>query len=50
MYNKILNDKSFSLKDFITNEIDLEDINDVFTDMKKNKLIGKCIINLQKEF
>ena len=40
----------FSIRDFITSEIDLEDINDVFSDMKKNKLIGKCIINLQKEF
>ena len=48
-YNRILNDKSFLLKDFITNEIELEDINDVFSDMKRNKLIGKCIINLQKE-
>lgn len=49
-YNKILSDKSFSIRDFITSEIDLEDINDVFSDMKKNKLIGKCIINLQKEY
>ncbi len=49
-YSKIINNKKFILKDFITNEIALNDINDVFSDMKKNKLIGKCIINFQKEY
>lgn len=49
-YFKILNNKNFLLQDFIANEIELKDINDVFSDMRKNKLLGKCIINLQKEY
>ena len=34
----------------ITKEIKLEDINDVFSDMKKNILLGKCLINLKEEY
>ena len=49
-YFKILNNKNFLLQDFISNEIELKDINDVFSDMRKNKLLEKCIINLQKEY
>jgi len=45
-YLKIINKKEYQLKEHITNEVELKDINDVFSDMKKNKLIGKSIINL----
>ena len=48
-YSKIINNKKFILKDFITNEIALNDINDVFSDMRKQKILGKCIINLTQE-
>ena len=46
MPNKIRYEKEYQLKKHITNEVKLEDINDVFSDMKRNKLTGKCIINL----
>jgi len=45
-YLKIINKKEFQLKKHITNEVELRDINDVFSDMKRNKLAGKCIVNL----
>jgi Zn-dependent alcohol dehydrogenase len=45
-YLKIINKKEFQLKKHITSEVELKDINDVFSDMKRNKLAGKCIVNL----
>ena len=45
-YLKIINKSEYQLKKHITNEVELRDINDVFSDMRKNKLAGKCIINL----
>ena len=45
-YLKIINKSEYQLKKHITNEVELRDINDVFSDMRKNKLVGKCIINL----
>lgn len=48
-YLKIMNNKNFSAKSLITKEIELRDLNDVFADMRKNKIIGKCIINLNQE-
>ena len=41
-----MNDKKFNPKSLITNEISLENLNDVFSDMRKQKILGKCIINL----
>ena len=48
-YLKVMNNKKFNAKSLITNEIKLEDINDVFSDMRKQKVLGKCIINLTQE-
>ncbi len=48
-YMSFIKKKSFMAKSLITNEVDLKDINDVFSDMKKNKIKGKCIINLNQE-
>ena len=48
-YLKIMNHKNFRAKSLITKEVELRDINDVFADMRKNKIIGKCIINLNQE-
>ncbi len=45
-YLQVMNNKKFNAKSLITNEIELDDINDVFSDMRKQKVIGKCIINL----
>ena len=41
-----MKNKKFNAKSLITNEVRLEDINDVFADMRKQKVLGKCIINL----
>ena len=48
-YYKFTKQKNFNAKSLITREVELNDINDVFSDMKKNKLTGKCIINLNQE-
>jgi len=48
-YIKIINKKEYSAKQHITQEADLKDINDVFSDMKKNLIVGKCILNLTKD-
>ena len=48
-YMSFIKQKSFMVKSLITNEVNLRDINDVFSDMKKNKIKGKCIINLNQE-
>jgi len=45
-YLKIINKTEYQLKKHITREVMLEDINDVFSDMRRNKLTGKSIINL----
>jgi Zn-dependent alcohol dehydrogenases, class III len=48
-YLSIVNNKKFLANKMITNEIVLEDLNDVFSDMRKNSLKGKCIINFKKD-
>ena len=48
LLEKFLKDKKFHIKELITREVKLNDLNDVFSDMKKNKIIGKCIINFIK--
>ena len=45
-YLQVMKNKKFNAKSLITNEVRLEDINDVFADMRKQKVLGKCIINL----
>lgn len=47
-YLKVMKNKKFDAKSLITNEIILEDINDVFSDMRKHKVLGKCIIKLDQ--
>ena len=49
-YFNIVKRKNFLTDEMITKEIKLEDINDVFSDMKKNILLGKCLINLKEEY
>ncbi len=48
-YLKIMSNKKYNSKSLITNEISLDNINDVFSDMRKQKILGKCIINLNQE-
>ena len=48
-YLKIMRSKKFNSKSLISKVVELKDINDVFSDMKKNKIIGKCIIKLNQE-
>ena len=48
-YLKIMKNKKYNAKSLVTNEVNLEDINDVFSDMRKQKILGKCIINLIQE-
>ncbi len=48
-YLKIMNNKKYNSKSLITNEVHLKNINDVFSDMRKQKILGKCIINLTQE-
>ena len=48
-YLRLMEDKKFHIKELITREVKLNDLNDVFSDMKKNKIIGKCIINFNQE-
>lgn len=48
-YLKIMQDKKFGAKQLISREAQLKDLNDVFSDMRKNKIIGKCIINFNQE-
>ena len=45
-YLNFIKKKAYQAKEHITNEVELKDINDVFSDMRKNKIVGKCIINL----
>ena len=47
-YLKIMKNKKFNIKPLMTNEVNLNDINDVFSDMRKQKVLGKCIINLNQ--
>ena len=44
-YLNFIKKKQYQIKKHITHQIELKDINDVFSDMRKNKVIGKCIIN-----
>jgi len=44
-YLNFIKKKQYKIKKHITHEVELKDINDVFSDMKKNKVIGKCIVN-----
>ena len=44
-YLNFIKKKRYQIKKHITHQIELKDINDVFSDMKKNKIIGKCIVN-----
>ena len=44
-----MRDKKFGAKQLISREVQLKDLNDVFSDMRKNKIIGKCIINFNQE-
>ncbi len=48
-YLRIMNNKRYDSKSLITDEIFLEDINDVFSEMRKQRILGKCIINLTRE-
>ena len=36
-----MEDKKFGAKKLISREVQLKDLNDVFSDMRKNKIIGK---------
>jgi S-(hydroxymethyl)glutathione dehydrogenase / alcohol dehydrogenase len=45
-YLKIMKNKKYNIKPLVTSEVSLNDINDVFSDMRKQKVLGKCIINL----
>ena len=44
-----MKNKRYNIKSILTDEVDLKDINDVFSDMRKQRVLGKCIINLTQE-
>ena len=44
-----MKNKKYNIKSILTDEVDLKDINDVFSDMRKQRVLGKCIINLTQE-
>jgi Zn-dependent alcohol dehydrogenase len=43
-YSQIINKEEFNNNSFIYNKIKLDDINQLFSDMRKSKIIGKSII------
>ena len=43
-YSQIINKEQFNNNSFIYNKIKLDDINQLFSDMRKSKIIGKSII------